>query len=314
MPGFGNFATVIEVDPTSFDSSASFSMGFGDDSIEFSELSTDGSVTINTGPGAGVLFVDDCSFGGFVSFTRGDGGSLASPSGYSGSVDINDASFSSSLSVTTGSGKDKVELSGLGVAGGVSVSLGTGESEVSVDSTTSVAGAMNMLLSSSAATTVLAGGASGSASTFGSLTVATGSSSDAVTVRNISVSGNTSVNTGFGGDTIAIDQSSFTGTVGLTTGPDGAAFDGDTVNIERVSLALGESTFFGLVTINTGGSDDSVFIGVGSPLSLDTRAHFYPGFTANGGTGTGDLIDYIGNNNVFQPGATVTIANFETIT
>ena len=141
----------------------------------------------------------------------------------------------------------------------------------------------------------------------GNLSVTGGSGADLVTVTGYGIGGYVYMNTGSGNDTVNIDNTSVAGWTQIIMSS--ASTEQDTVNVEQKDLA-GPTTFTGFLWVWTGAGSDTVKFGKHG--DADCFVHFMTGLYLDGGPGT-DTVSYIGNGNIFDPGITTSVVNFETV-
>lgn len=147
----------------------------------------------------------------------------------------------------------------------------------------------------------------------GKLTIDTdaNTSSDTLTLTNVSIAKAIDVKLGDGGDTVTIDNLNAGDTFSLDT-----AGGTDAVSIERNDF-FGNSVIKGLATIQLGaGNNDTLLIGKPTPApdtgaADSTRVDFMDFLTTDGGAGTGDNRNDIGAENTFHGPARDSFAGFE---
>jgi hypothetical protein len=195
------------------------------------------------------------------------------------------------VGVTAGAGTDSADVlseTGDGViGGGVTVGLGTGDSQ-------------HVFVGATAVGTALAVGGALRVTTADDMS---GSGSDQIFLTGVRVRLGTTVTTGAGTDTVFVDNCTFDGAFALATGA-GA----DWVRIERQGVP-GTTRFRGPVRVATGAGDDQVEVGFGNPGT--DQAVFATTNAWDGGPGTADEIRIAANSNVFF-GIFPVVAGFET--
>lgn len=266
--------------------------GDGNDALDFADdISLAGSVFFDAGAGNDDLdfdSVDTLTIGGSVEMIGGTGGDDFDLVSYRLSV-------AGGIIFTGGDDQDTFNLQADGrIAGDVTVDLGlsgAGGQFVELTSRTRITGGLSLL---------------------GALTVdadATNTTTDLLTLTNVSVAKLIDLELGGGASTVTIDNLFASDQLRIDTR--GGV---DLIAIERGNF-FGNSSIAKLATILAGDGDDQILIGgapdavVGFPDS--TRVNFRGGLTLDGGNGANDNRNDIAGQNTFATGVTPTITNVE---
>ena len=312
--------------------------GSGDNALDFTSATLGKTLTVKTGAGTDTVTLDGAQVAGATALNLGGGTNIISvgqSNGASaniqgafsytatgGATDMNDVQFASAvlggtLTVSTGSSPDTVDLSEAHISGKVTLALGGGGNELD-DSTTSIGPTIG------GAFTYTATSAAGDSNTIdlaspkfsSTVSVTTGASDDTITLGDASITGATTLSLGAGiNDFESGAAATFGGALAYTA--TGSANDTNMVNLASATLSktLAVTTGAGDDTVDlsgvqatgnatlTLGAGNNTFQAVGS-----TAAKFEGnvGFTANGnGANTVTLGDPAGPNNIIRGGLTI---------